>query len=70
MTAPMPGDALPWAIVGPLDRRKPECDHPPNGGCYHCCQACDYVKHECPGCGEALEHGEFSCGDCASPTPA
>lgn len=26
------------------------------GACYHCCQTCNYNRHQCPGCGDDLLH--------------
>lgn len=39
----------------------PEHDYPcerikTDAGCYHCCDACNYDRHTCPGCGTPLTH--------------
>jgi hypothetical protein len=28
------------------------------------CEDCNYERHQCPGCGEPLEHGVGACDDC------
>lgn len=28
------------------------------------CERCNYARHECPGCGAGLEHGDLVCEDC------
>ncbi|ANA86163.1 hypothetical protein BH765_gp54 [Gordonia phage Kvothe] len=35
------------------------CDpqaHAREGGCYQCCDRCDYDLHRCPGCGSPTTH--------------
>ena len=31
---------------------------------YKTCEACNYDRHTCPGCGEWLYHGKGVCGPC------
>lgn len=40
----------------------PDCIQPVHdrhGGCYVCCDACNYVHHRCPLCGTELYHDSF-----------
>lgn len=29
------------------------------------CELCNYDRHQCGGCGEPLEHGQYACGPCS-----
>lgn len=46
--------------------RTRKCLHPPNEGCYHCCELCNMDEHKCKGCGEQIEHGSVACAECES----
>lgn len=43
----------------PTDRCLPNA-HAQEGGCFHCCEKCDYDRHICHFCGENLTHDSFS----------
>lgn len=59
-------DVIAPRVVRGWTRKRPTCDHLPGGGCYHCCDSCNYDTHRCPGCGEPLKHGETCCEECAA----
>lgn len=40
------------------------CDHFADQGCMWCCQKCNSNSHNCPGCGDDLEHGQEVCRAC------
>lgn len=43
-----------------------DCDpvwHEREGGCYRCCDQCNYDTHTCPGCGENLMHNGYEVGN-------
>lgn len=41
----------------PTEKCKPE-QHAKEGGCYHCCERCNYDRHYCFFCGDPLRHDD------------
>ncbi len=35
--------------------------HEKFGGCYKCCDSCNYDTHRCHFCGESLHHNSYDC---------
>jgi hypothetical protein len=63
-SAPVALRALPAAGGNPYYTVNCKHANTLTSGCMYCCDACNYDRHLCYGCGDNVPHGHGACPEC------